>query len=59
MNSDEKAREELKRWQVMTPRRRWQAIRQAIEFAEQNLPPEQRRNRPRHAPYARSLPLTT
>ncbi|MDR1145167.1 MAG: hypothetical protein LBK71_03410 [Verrucomicrobiales bacterium] len=42
----------------MTPRQRWQAIRQAIEFAEQNLPPEQRRNCPRHAPYARPLPLT-
>jgi hypothetical protein len=47
--------EEAKRRRVMTPQEHWQQLMRAIEFAERNTPPAQRRNRPRWAHYARPL----
>lgn len=57
MTPEEKAAEEARRERMFDPAKRWQAILAAIEFAEANLPPEQRRNRPRG--HAGSIPSTT
>ncbi len=39
--------EETKRWTAYDPVQRWRHIQETIAWAESNLPPEQRRNRPR------------
>ena len=44
---DLKSSEELKRDAAYDPVERWRHIQQTITWAEANLPPEQRRNRPR------------
>jgi hypothetical protein len=51
-----KAEEERKRAAAYDPARRWQHIQQTITWAEANLPPHLRRNRPRtrtHSPEER------
>jgi hypothetical protein len=53
---DLKKREERKREAVYAPATRWQQIQQTISWAEANLPPHLRRNRPRTA---KGLPKTT
>jgi hypothetical protein len=50
-----KKREEQKREAAYDPATRWQHIQQTINWAEANLPPHLRRNRPRTA---RVLPKT-
>ena len=45
--SDLKKREERKRDAAYDPATRWQQIQQTITWAEANLPPHLRRNRPR------------
>ena len=45
--SETKTREEAKRERACDPVERWQHIQEAIAFAEANLPPNLRRNRPR------------
>jgi hypothetical protein len=47
MSDDLKAREEQKRDRAYDPVKRWQHIQETITWAEANLPPEKRRNRPR------------
>ncbi len=47
MNSKEKEAEERKRDRAYEARQRWLQLQQTITWAEQNLPPQQRRNRPR------------
>jgi hypothetical protein len=42
-----KAEEERKRAAAYDPAQRWQHIQQTITWAEANLPPHLRRNRPR------------
>jgi hypothetical protein len=42
-----KAEEERKRAAAYDPAKRWQHIQQTITWAEANLPPHLRRNRPR------------
>ena len=44
---DLKRREEEKRERAYDPVQRWIHIQQTIAWAEANMPPEQRRNRPR------------
>jgi hypothetical protein len=44
-----KKREERKREAAYDPAARWQHIQQTINWAEANLPPHLRRNRPRTA----------
>jgi hypothetical protein len=44
---DLKKREELKRDRMYDPVQRWKHIQETITWAEANLPPEKRRNRPR------------
>ena len=53
--SDLKKREERKREAAYDPATRWQHIQQTINWAEANLPPHLRRNRPR---MAKVLPKT-
>jgi hypothetical protein len=48
--SQQKAREELKRDRVYDPILRWQHIQEMITWAELNMPPHLRRNRPRRHP---------
>ena len=48
--SDEKEREEIKREKMFDPVQRWKAIQEMIAWAEQNMPPQLRRNRPRTHP---------
>ena len=51
-----KAEEERKRDAAYDPAQRWQHIQQTITWAEANLPPHLRRNRPRtrtHGPEER------
>jgi len=43
----EKRFEELKREKMFDPVQRWKAIQEMIAWAEQNMPPHLRRNRPR------------
>ncbi|MDD5261765.1 MAG: hypothetical protein PHD76_07935 [Methylacidiphilales bacterium] len=52
-----KEAEEARRDRNLTPRERWAQILAAIEFAESNMQPAQRRNRPRWAKYSRPLPV--
>ena len=47
---DEKLREELKREKMFDPVQRWKAIQEMIAWAEQNMPQQLRRNRPRTHP---------
>jgi hypothetical protein len=47
---DEKSREETKREKMFDPIQRWKAIQDMITWAEQNMPPHLRRNRPRTHP---------
>jgi hypothetical protein len=47
---DEKSREETKREKTFDPIQRWKAIQEMITWAEQNMPPHLRRNRPRTHP---------
>jgi len=42
-----KRREEEKRDRAYDPVQRWRQIQETITWAEANLPPERRRNRPR------------
>ena len=42
-----KAEEERKRAAAYDPAQRWQHLQQTITWAEANLPPQLRRNRPR------------
>ena len=49
-----KAEEERKRDAAYNPAQRWQHIQQTITWAEANLPPHLRRNRPRTRPEADS-----
>lgn len=44
--SDQKLREEEKRYRAMPPLT-WKQIAEMLTWAEEQLPPEQRRNRPR------------
>lgn len=44
---DLKKREEAKRDRAYDPALRWKQIQETITWAEANLPPELRRNRPR------------
>ena len=53
MSPEEKQAEEDKRERAYDPLQRWHAILDAIAFAEANVPPEQRRNRPRWHPSTR------
>jgi hypothetical protein len=45
-----KKREEEKRNRAWNPVERWKVIQRTIAWAEANLPPEKRRNRPRTHP---------
>jgi hypothetical protein len=47
---DLKSLEEAKRERAYDPVKRWQHIQATITWAEANLPPEKRRNRPRRHP---------
>jgi hypothetical protein len=47
---DEKSREETKREKMFDPIQRWNAIQDMITWAERNMPPHFRRNRPRTHP---------
>ena len=57
MTDEEKRAEEAKRERAWDPLQRWLAIQAAITFAEENLPPEQRRNRPRWHPGSVPAPV--
>ena len=48
-----KEREELKRNRAYNPALRWRHIQDTIAWAEANLPPHFRRNRPRWHNYSR------
>jgi hypothetical protein len=48
-----KQQEEKKRWKAQNPAQRWLQIQEMIAWAEANLPPEKRRNRPRSRPVLR------
>ena len=50
MTPEDKRAEEAKRERAFDPAKRWLAILNAIAFAEANMPPELRRNRPRWHP---------
>jgi hypothetical protein len=50
MTDDQKQREEEKRDRAWDPVIRWNAIQEMITWAEAQLPPEKRRNRPRIHP---------
>jgi len=47
MSATDKNREEAKRDKAWDARERWLAIQKTIAWAESQLPPAQRRNRPR------------
>jgi hypothetical protein len=47
MHVTDKQQEEAKRDKAWNQRERWLAIQQSIAWAESQLPPAQRRNRPR------------
>lgn len=47
MTSEQKQAEERKREAMSDPAQRWQQIQAMIAWAQEQLPPEQRRNRPR------------
>jgi hypothetical protein len=46
-NQEDKAREEAKRERMYDPVLRWKHIQETITWAEANMAPEFRRNRPR------------
>lgn len=50
MSDELKQQEELKRARACDPVERWHQIQRMITWAEQNMPPEFRRNRPRTRP---------
>jgi hypothetical protein len=54
--SELKAREEAKRNRAYDPALRWKHIQEMITWAEANLPPHLRRNRPRWHRASRPLP---
>ena len=47
MTAEEKKREEAKRERMYDPALRWKHIQEMITWAEANMPPHLRRNRPR------------
>ena len=47
MTSEEKQNEEAKRDRMYDPVQRWKHIQETITWAEANMPPHLRRNRPR------------
>ena len=47
MSDDLKSREEARRDRCYNPALRWKHIQETITWAEANLPPHLRRNRPR------------
>ena len=51
-----KQQEEAKRDRVYDPVQRWRQIQETITWAEANLPPHRRRNRPRTRPDADRSP---
>ena len=51
-----KQEEERKRAAAYDPVQRWRHIQETITWAEANLPPEMRRNRPRQRPAGQSTP---
>ena len=51
-----KREEERKRDAAYDPRQRWLHIQQTITWAEANLPPAARRNRPRQHPAQQTPP---
>ena len=53
MDANLKRCEEEKRDRAYDPAERWRQIQATITWAEANLPPEQRRNRPRTHPSSR------
>jgi len=55
VTDEEKQREEQKRDRAWDPVTRWNAIQEMISWAEAQLPPEKRRNRPRV--HSSQLPL--
>lgn len=57
MTLEEKSAEEAKRERMFDPVKRWRAILAAIEFAEANMAPEFRRNRPRWHPWSVESPF--
>lgn len=59
MTPEEKRAEEARRERMYDPVKRWEAILAAIAFAEENMPPKQRRNRPRWHPGNRVRNLET
>jgi hypothetical protein len=56
MSPETKSQEELKRDRAYDPVQRWRHIQQTIAWAEANLPPEKRRNRPRQRPQPKAAP---
>jgi hypothetical protein len=54
--SDLKAREEAKRDRAYDPALRWKHLQEMITWAEANMPPHLRRNRPRTHPGSRPTP---
>jgi hypothetical protein len=56
MTSEQKLAEERKREAAADPAQRWQQIQAMIAWAQEQLPPEQRRNRPREFPSAIPTP---
>jgi hypothetical protein len=50
MNADQKHEEERKRDAAYDPVARWKHIQETITWAEANMPPQFRRNRPRAHP---------
>lgn len=50
MKDSLKESEEQKRNRAYNPAERWRQIQRAIAWAERNMPPHQRRNRPRSRP---------
>ncbi len=45
--SNTKEQEEAKREKAWDPKKRWKVLQETIAWMEANLPPEQKRNRPR------------
>jgi hypothetical protein len=54
MSDGTEEREERKRERAYDPVQRWKYIQETITWAEENLPPELRRNRPRRPSLTRS-----
>lgn len=56
MRTSLKCREEAKRERAFDPRERWRLIQETITWAEANMKPEFRRNRPRVRPAPSAKP---